>query len=59
MSPGRWSIVVVAVVAVMGAACSKSGGTSTSNKPILIGISLSSSGDFSDPSAAAKKGYEL
>ena len=58
---GRRSRALVAVVAaalVLGA-CSKSPGKSTGNNPIVVGISLSSSGDFSDPSAAAKKGYEV
>jgi branched-chain amino acid transport system substrate-binding protein len=50
--------MAVGAVGLLLAGC-----TSTSKKtekgPIVIGISLSSSGDFSDPSAAAKKGYEL
>jgi branched-chain amino acid transport system substrate-binding protein len=64
MSRGRWATVATfaALVGLVGAACSK-GSNSTSatgtKKPIVIGISLSSSGDFSDPSSAAKKGYEL
>jgi len=50
-------LAVTGVAALLAGACSKS--SSNNNKPIVIGISLSASGDFSDPSAAAKKGYEL
>jgi branched-chain amino acid transport system substrate-binding protein len=59
MARGRWTtlVAVAAIAAMVGAACSKS--SSGVNKPIVIGISLSASGDFSDPAAAAKKGYEL
>jgi branched-chain amino acid transport system substrate-binding protein len=60
MSRGRWTTVVAlaGIAALTGTACSK-GGESNGSGPVVIGISLSSSGDFSDPSAAAKKGYEL
>jgi branched-chain amino acid transport system substrate-binding protein len=61
MSRHRWMKVTAAAAAsmlVLGVACSKKG-TGNSTNPVVIGISLSSSGDFSDPSAAAKKGYEL
>ena len=55
----RWvAAVALATVGVLGAGCTSSS-SSNKNKPIVIGISLSASGDFSDPSAAAKKGYEL
>jgi branched-chain amino acid transport system substrate-binding protein len=53
------------VVVMMLAACSSgAGGGSTpsgsaSTEPIVVGISLSLSGDFSDPGNAAKRGYEL
>jgi branched-chain amino acid transport system substrate-binding protein len=46
-------------------ACGGSGGSGahsgskTSGKPLTIGISLSSSGDFSDPGQAAARGYKL
>ncbi len=62
MARGSWksAVTAVALVSLMGASCTKSSTTTgTSGKPIVIGISLSSSGDFSDPSAAAKKGYDL
>jgi len=54
-------VVFATLVGLVSAACSN-GSTSTAppgGKPIVIGISLSSSGDFSDPSSAAKKGYDL
>src|SRR5207249_10376238 len=66
MSGGRWRAAAAgAAIALLVGACSKNSSTTTNptgsagGKPIVIGISLSSSGDFSDPSAAAKKGYEL
>ena len=55
---GSRALVAVMAVALVLGACSKSPGKGSGN-PIVVGISLSSSGDFSDPSAAAKKGYEL
>lgn len=38
---------------------STTGGSTTSSKPIVIGASLSTSGDFSDDGAAFKQGYQL
>ena len=61
----RFSVTVtVVVMAVIAAACgggssSSSGGSSGSGKPLVIGISLSQSGDFSDPGHAAMLGYQL
>ena len=56
--------VTVVVMAVIAAACgggssSSSGGSSGGGKPLVIGISLSQSGDFSDPGHAAMLGYQL
>jgi branched-chain amino acid transport system substrate-binding protein len=67
MTHGRGgSIVVVALSVGLLVACtssssppSGSGASSGSTTPIVIGISLSQTGDFSDPGAAAKRGYEL
>jgi branched-chain amino acid transport system substrate-binding protein len=63
MSTTGWTrAIVVGTVGLLLAGCTsnKTGSTpSASTSPIVIGISLSASGDFSDPSAAAKKGYEL
>jgi ABC-type oligopeptide transport system substrate-binding subunit len=57
MSAGRVRVAIAAAaaVALVLTACSSnsSDNNSSSNKPIVVGISLSSSGDFSDPSAAA------
>ena len=36
-----------------------SGGAQTKGKPLVVGISLSFSGDFSDPGRAAELGYKL
>lgn len=47
------------VVGCTGGGNSSSSTTGSSKSPIVIGISLSLSGDFSDPGNAAKRGYEL
>jgi branched-chain amino acid transport system substrate-binding protein len=54
-------VVALAVAACGGNSSSSGGGGSAagSGKPLTIGISLSASGDFSDPGNAAKRGYEL
>ena len=51
----------LAVTACGGSSNSSGSGASTgsSGKPLTIGISLSASGDFSDPGNAAKRGYQL
>ena len=62
-----WNVRSKATVAALAAAlvvagCSKNTATPTSSgalPPLKIGISLSASGDFSDPAAAAKRGYQL
>jgi branched-chain amino acid transport system substrate-binding protein len=69
MAQGRRTVAIVlaAIASLVGAACGGGSGSSGSTTaagtsggpPIVIGISLSSSGDFSDPSAAALKGYQL
>src|SRR5690348_12992076 len=53
--------LVAAIAGACGSSSSSSGSSSgsTSSKPLVIGISLSSSGDFSDPGHAAKLGYQL
>ena len=66
MAHGRVRSAVAALaVGLLVAGCSSGGGSkatisgSTATTPIVVGISLSLSGDFSDPGNAAKKGYEL
>jgi branched-chain amino acid transport system substrate-binding protein len=44
---------------LMGVALAACGGGSSGNKPIVIGISLSLSGDFSADGQAYQRGYEL
>jgi branched-chain amino acid transport system substrate-binding protein len=60
--------LVFGVAVVLAAALAACGGSSSNNsssaaaktgKPLTIGISLSLTGDFSDPGQAAKRGYEL
>ena len=52
--------MAVTALAVTAACGGGSGGSSsTSSKPLVIGISLSFSGDFSDPGHAAELGYKL
>jgi len=50
---------IAAVVAVAAVASQTTTAASKSTGPIKIGISLSLTGDFSDPGKAAKRGYEL
>ncbi len=65
MSHGRIRMTAAAlavgliVVGCTGGGNSSSSTTGASKSPIVIGISLSLSGDFSDPGNAAKRGYEL
>jgi branched-chain amino acid transport system substrate-binding protein len=50
----------VALAATLAAGCSSSSGSSAGAKaPLLIGASLSLTGDFSDDGQAYEKGYEL
>jgi branched-chain amino acid transport system substrate-binding protein len=62
------AVLLAATVAACGGSSSSSGPSATgaasgggivSGKPLNVGISLSLSGDFSDPGKAAKRGYEL
>jgi branched-chain amino acid transport system substrate-binding protein len=64
MSNVRSKATVAALAFILFVAgCSKNSTTTPTSTgaqpPLRIGISLSNSGDFSDPSAAAKKGYQL
>jgi branched-chain amino acid transport system substrate-binding protein len=54
------SLATVALVS-LGACTSSSGGSgsSTTKKPLVIGASISLTGDFADPGKAVKAGYEL
>jgi len=57
-------VAVVGAALVVLSACSASTSTTSSTppastKPLVIGISLSLTGDFADPGLAVKKGYEL
>jgi branched-chain amino acid transport system substrate-binding protein len=57
---GVMSLAAVALVS-LGACTSSSGGSgsSTTKKPLVIGASISLTGDFADPGKAVKAGYEL
>jgi len=58
----KMSTAVAATVLAICAGCGGSGGGSGSSgakSPLVIGISLSFSGDFSDPGHAAELGYKL
>ncbi|HYT30275.1 MAG TPA: amino acid ABC transporter substrate-binding protein [Actinomycetota bacterium] len=63
MSTGRWrAVAAVMAIGLVAAACSNNKpntNASGNQTPIVIGISLSLTGDFSDPGSAAKRGYEL
>ena len=49
-------VLLLAVLAAVGTAATRK---SAASGPIKIGISLSLSGDFSDPGKAAQRGYKL
>lgn len=54
------AVAVAALVsAVVAAAASSQSAARQATKPIKIGVSLSLSGDFSDPGKAVKRGYDL
>jgi branched-chain amino acid transport system substrate-binding protein len=58
----RKGVLLLFAVAIAAVAVSATAGASSRQKtagPITIGISLSFSGDFSDPGKAAKRGYQL
>jgi branched-chain amino acid transport system substrate-binding protein len=59
----RFGVISLATVALvsLGACTSSSGGSgsSTTKKPLVIGTSISLTGDFADPGKAVKAGYEL
>jgi branched-chain amino acid transport system substrate-binding protein len=57
------SAVAVATLMLLSACASSSGGsggsTASKHKPLVIGASVSLTGDFADPGKAVKAGYEL
>ena len=62
VAPHKVSLgMAIAALAVTAACGGGSGGGSSSgsSKPLVVGISLSFSGDFSDPGHAAELGYKL
>jgi branched-chain amino acid transport system substrate-binding protein len=58
-SKGVLLLLVIAAVATAAAATAGASSRQKTAGPITIGISLSFSGDFSDPGKAAKRGYQL
>jgi branched-chain amino acid transport system substrate-binding protein len=58
-SKGVLFLLAVAAVATTAAATAGASSRHKTAGPITIGISLSFSGDFSDPGKAAKRGYQL
>src|ERR1035437_3042322 len=55
----RTQIIALVVVAAVSAWLAAGAAASPTAGPIKIGISLSLSGDFSDPGKAVKRGYDL
>ena len=53
------SAAVLLAVAACGSKPSESSGSGNSNDPIVVGISLPLTGDFSQPGGEARKGYEI
>ena len=56
---GLATLALVTAVAAFGMAQAGSAAPRVAAKPLVIGISLSLSGDFSDPGKAAMRGYQL
>jgi branched-chain amino acid transport system substrate-binding protein len=52
------SVALVSIIGGVAVGCG-GGGSSSSNEPIKIGISLPLTGDFSEPGTAAKQGYQV
>jgi branched-chain amino acid transport system substrate-binding protein len=61
LSSGKWAVAVAALVALVATGCQQkpSEVAGDSDKPIVIGISLPLTGDFSQPGGEAKRGYEV
>jgi branched-chain amino acid transport system substrate-binding protein len=59
LSLGGTAVIVAALLAGCSSSGSGSGSTSTTSSPILIGASLSLTGDFSTDGQAFQKGYNL
>jgi branched-chain amino acid transport system substrate-binding protein len=59
LAVGTTALLATALLAACGGSGSKSPTTPTSSKPIVIGTSLSLTGDFSVDGQAFKRGYEL
>ncbi|MGI5152059.1 amino acid ABC transporter substrate-binding protein [Plantactinospora sp. CA-294935] len=55
---GRWATAVGAAVALLLAGCGDDGGSGSSDDPIVVGISLPLTGDFSEPGKGVQRGYE-
>jgi branched-chain amino acid transport system substrate-binding protein len=53
------AVAVVLTVAACGGSSKDSSGAGDSNGPIVVGISLPLTGDFSQPGGEARKGYEI
>ena len=58
-TPSQVAVLLAACSSTSGGSSSSSVSGSTSSQPIVIGISLSQTGDFSDPGKAAMRGYQL
>src|SRR6478609_10705728 len=59
MRRSRWLALTAAAGVIALAFAAAVVAKPTASGPIKIGISLSASGDFSDPGKAVKRGYEL
>ncbi|HEX3925708.1 MAG TPA: amino acid ABC transporter substrate-binding protein [Streptosporangiaceae bacterium] len=58
-APFACGAVAVALAATLAVGCSSGSGSGGAKAPLLIGASLSLTGDFSDDGQAYEKGYEL
>lgn len=54
----RWATAVGAAAALALAGCGDGGGSDSTDDPIVVGISLPLTGDFSEPGKGVQRGYE-
>jgi branched-chain amino acid transport system substrate-binding protein len=59
LSAGLAGLVAGALILLTGCGGSSAGGGGSPNGPVVIGISLPLTGDFSQPGTEAKRGYEI
>src|SRR4051794_11429966 len=54
----RWATALGAATILVLSACGDDGGSKSADDPIVVGISLPLTGDFSEPGKGVQQGYE-